>query len=225
MISFEMEDLIGVLQGLTPYFIAIGVILLAAIAITVAVKKLPKEKKGFLRGETWMAAILAIAIVVNLILTGPMAALLSLVAGSGETRTTLTEELTEEAEGAALRIAEEGFVLLQNDGLLPMEGKKLNLFGWASTNPVYGGAGSGGINAAPKDSDFTVYLSKEDHDRFNPEFDSIAADYADKFKLNFAVDRELESGNFRLENDSTIVECGLGPELRGLIESLDILMS
>ncbi len=82
-----------------------------------------------------------------------------------------------------------------------------------------------GINAAPKDSDFTVYLSKEDHDRFSPEFDSIAADYADKFKLNFAVDRELESGNFRLENDSTIVECGLGPELRGLIESLDILMS
>ena len=82
-----------------------------------------------------------------------------------------------------------------------------------------------GINAAPKDSDFTVYLSKEDHDRFSPEFDSIAADYAAKFKLNFAVDRELESGNFRLENDSTIVECGLGPELRGLIESLDILMS
>ena len=147
MITFEMEDLIGVLQGLTPYFIAIGVILIAAIAITVAVKKLPKEKKGFLRGETWMAAILAIVIVINLILTGPMAALLSLVAGSGETRTTLTDELTEEAEGAALRIAEEGFVLLQNDGLLPMEGKKLNLFGWASTNPVYGGAGSGGINA------------------------------------------------------------------------------
>ena len=146
MINFEMEDLIGVLQGLTPYFIAIGVILVLAIIISVAVKNSPKAKKSFLRKETWLAALAAIVVVLSLILTGPMAALLSLVAGSGETRTTLTEDMTKEAEDAALRIAEEGFVLLENDGLLPMEGKKLNLFGWASTNPVYGGAGSGGIN-------------------------------------------------------------------------------
>ena len=51
MISFEMEDLIGVLQGLTPYFIAIALILITAVAVSVAVKKLPKEKKKFFRGE------------------------------------------------------------------------------------------------------------------------------------------------------------------------------
>ena len=146
MISFEMEDLIGVLQGLVPYFIAIAVVLVAAIAVTVAVKKLPKEKKSFIRGESWIAAILAILVVINLILTGPMAALLSLVAGGKQAQTKLSDELTEEAEGAALRIAEEGFVLLENEGLLPMSAQKVNLFGWASTNPVYGGAGSGGIN-------------------------------------------------------------------------------
>ena len=50
MISFEMEDLIGVLQGLVPYFIAIGLALAAAIAVSIAVKKLPKAKKKFLRG-------------------------------------------------------------------------------------------------------------------------------------------------------------------------------
>ena len=50
MISFEMEDLIGVLQGLVPYFIAIAVILVAAIAVSVAVKKLPRAKKKFIRG-------------------------------------------------------------------------------------------------------------------------------------------------------------------------------
>ena len=33
MISFEMEDLIGVLQGLTPYFIAIALILITAVAV------------------------------------------------------------------------------------------------------------------------------------------------------------------------------------------------
>ena len=46
-----------------------------------------------------------------------------------------------------LQIAEEGFVLLENEGVLPLQNtKRLNLFGWASTNPVYGGAGSGGLN-------------------------------------------------------------------------------
>lgn len=43
MISFEMEDLIGVLQGLKPYFIAIAALLIAAIVITVAVGKKREE--------------------------------------------------------------------------------------------------------------------------------------------------------------------------------------
>ena len=146
MISFEMEDLIGVLQGLTPYFIAIGVALVAAIAISIAVKKLPKAKKKFIRGETWMAALLAIVLVVNLICFGPMSALLNLV-GAAPTPTVVSEELAKQASANALKIAEEGFVLLENEGILPLtDTKKINLFGWASTNPVYGGAGSGGIN-------------------------------------------------------------------------------
>ena len=53
-----------------------------------------------------------------------------------------------EAMKVAEQIAGEGFVLLENeDDLLPLDGTdKLNLFGWSSVNPVYGGAGSGGIN-------------------------------------------------------------------------------
>ena len=146
MISFEMEDLIGVLQGLVPYFIAIAVALVAAIAVTVAVKKLPKARKKFIRGESWLAALLAILIVANLICLGPMSALLSLV-GGGATPTTISEDLAKEAEAVATQIAEEGFVLLENEGVLPLQDtKRLNLFGWASTNPVYGGAGSGGLN-------------------------------------------------------------------------------
>ena len=146
MISFEMEDLIGVLQGLVPYFIAIGVALVAAIAISIAVKKLPTAKKKFVRGETWMAALLAVIFVINLICTGPMSALLNLV-GSAPTPTKVSDELAEEASAVALQIAEEGFVLLENEDILPLKDTaKLNLFGWSSTNPVYGGAGSGGIN-------------------------------------------------------------------------------
>ena len=144
MISFEMEDLIGVLQGLKPYFIAIGIILALAIIVTVAVMKLKKPLKKLIRKESWIAAILAIAIVINLICFGPMSTLISLATGSGS----VSEATTEEASAVALQIAEEGFVLLENENsMLPLEsGKKLNLFGWASTNPIYGGAGSGGIN-------------------------------------------------------------------------------
>ncbi len=147
MISFEMEDLIGVLQGLVPYFLAIVIALAVAIAITVIVRKMEKPKKKFIRGEIWMAMLLVFAVVVSLICTGPMAALLSLV-GSGEARTVVTDDLNEKASAVALKIAEEGFVVLENEGILPLKDtKKINLFGWASTNPVYGGAGSGGINS------------------------------------------------------------------------------
>lgn len=144
MISFEMEDLIGVLRGLAPYFIAIGVAIVAAVAVCVAAGKFPKAKKALIRGETLLALLLVVAVVVNMICFGPMSALISLASGSG----TVSDATTEEASAIALRVAEEGFVLLKNDeNALPLEsGKKLNLFGWASTNPVYGGSGSGGLN-------------------------------------------------------------------------------
>ena len=145
MISFEMEDLIGVLQGLMPYLVTIGLIIVAAIIISIAVKGQDKAKKSFTRKATWLAALAAVAVVVNLICFGPMSTLISLVSGGGQ----VSQETTDEASAVALNIAEEGFVLLENeDSMLPLaEGTKLNLFGWASTNPIYGGAGSGGINA------------------------------------------------------------------------------
>ena len=139
-----MEDLIGVLQGLKPYFIGIAAALAAAVLVTILVGKQEKKKRSFLRKEAWLAALLAVVIIINMICFGPMSALISLVSGSGQ----VTEATTEKAAAVAQQIAEEGFVLLENENnLLPLqETKKLNLFGWASTNPVYGGSGSGGIN-------------------------------------------------------------------------------
>ena len=107
MISFEMEDLIGVLQGLTPYFIGMGIALLAAILITVLVGRQAKAKRAFIRKEAWLAALLAICVIVNLICFGPMNALISLATGSGQ----VTQETTDEATAVAQQIAEEGFVL------------------------------------------------------------------------------------------------------------------
>ena len=139
MIGIEMSDVIGVLQTCRNYLIALGIIILAALIILIASRKLPKQKRSFLRWETVLAMLLGIVIMVNAIVFGPMYTLVSLTMGSG----TVTEETTAEAEAAAEEISEEGFVLLKNEqGFLPLKDtKKLNLFGWAASNPIYGGSG------------------------------------------------------------------------------------
>ena len=89
---------------------------------------------------------MALAITVNLICFGPMSSMIDLATGGG----TIEEATSAEAMDVAVDIAREGMVLLKNDGgLLPLaNGSGLNLFGWSSTNPVYGGTGSGSLNDA-----------------------------------------------------------------------------
>ena len=90
-----------------------------------------------------IAMVLAVVVCVNMICFGPMATLIGLATGNG----TLSDETNEEAAEVAEEIMEDGIVLLKNESLLPLnETKKLNIFGWESINPAYGGAGSGGIN-------------------------------------------------------------------------------
>ena len=87
--------------------------------------------------------VLAVVVCVNMICFGPMSTLIGLATGNG----TLSDETNEEAAEVAEEIMEDGIVLLKNESLLPLnETKKLNIFGWESINPAYGGAGSSGIN-------------------------------------------------------------------------------
>ena len=146
MLAINMTDVINVLNSCKPYLIFAGVILVLAVVITIAVKKLDKPKKKLTRSTTWLAAGTAVAIAVNLICCGPMSSLLSLASGSG----TISEESSAEATELCEAIAEEGIVLLKNeDNALPLsEVSKLNVFGWASTNPCYGGTGSGALSDA-----------------------------------------------------------------------------
>lgn len=143
MISIEMEDVIAVLQLCKPYIIGIITAVVAGIAAMAASHKLSKSRRFLVRGQAAAAVVLALAVCVNGICFGPMSTLIGLATGSG----TLSEETNEEAARTAEEIMGEGIVLLENDGLLPLTGTdRLNLFGWESINPAYGGAGSGGIN-------------------------------------------------------------------------------
>ena len=143
MISVEMEDVLAVLQLCKPYIIGIIAALVIGIVIMIACRRMSRDKRFLIRGEAVIAMVLAVVVCVNMICFGPMATLIGLATGNG----TLSDETNEEAAEVAEEIMEDGIVLLKNESLLPLnETKKLNIFGWESINPAYGGAGSGGIN-------------------------------------------------------------------------------
>ena len=143
MISVEMEDVLAVLQLCKPYIIGIIAALVIGIVIMIACRRMSRDKRFLIRGEAVIAMVLAVVVCVNMICFGPMATLIGLATGNG----TLSDETNEEAAEVAEEIMEDGIVLLKNESLLPLnETNKLNIFGWESINPAYGGAGSGGIN-------------------------------------------------------------------------------
>ncbi len=146
MLSINMDDVINVINSIKIQLIVLGIVLAAFIIIMIVVRRFDKPKKRLIRGEALVALLLAVLIIVNSICTGPMSSMLDLVSATSY----LQEETTAEATSLVEEIAEEGIVLLENeDAILPLAGgAKLNVFGWSSTNPCYGGTGSGALNDA-----------------------------------------------------------------------------
>lgn len=144
MLKLNMADVIDALRPCVPYFIALAVIAIFAIGAIIACRKMGPAKKYLIRAQAGGAIVLALAIILNLICIGPMSSLLALVSGNGS----ITEESAQEATKLCEDIAADGIVLEQNDGgLLPLSsGASLNVFGWASVDPVYGGTGSGALS-------------------------------------------------------------------------------
>lgn len=144
MIAIQWEDVIGVLQTCKPYLIALGVLWIAAVVVMIVCMKVKKKsKKWMIRKYSALSMLVSLVVIVNMIVLGPMYAMINLTTVGGTT----SNETTEEAKEVAGQIAEEGMVLLKNDGILPIsDPSNINLFGWSSVNPAYGGTGSGGLN-------------------------------------------------------------------------------
>lgn len=143
MLEIDITDVIGVLRLCLPYFIGLLVFLIIVIVAMVLAKKSSARKKYLIRREGIVAIVLSIVFVANLIVLGPMSVIIGLATGNG----TVTQESADQATALAEEIAAEGIVMLENKNLLPLESpSNLNMFGWASTSPVYGGSGSGAIN-------------------------------------------------------------------------------
>ena len=71
-LSFNPDDIIPVLRSMQNELIILGVALVAAIVATLVFGKKPKATKKFARGTTWIAFLMVLILVVNMILSGPM---------------------------------------------------------------------------------------------------------------------------------------------------------
>ena len=146
-VDINMDDVKNVMVNISGYLVAIGIALVLMIAVLIYAKKLKKPLKGLVRKSSVIAFLVALCICLNLILLGPVYSLVNLAFGE---KISLPEELKTAGASLTEEIANEGIVLLKNNNLLPLssETKKLNVFGWASVECVYGGTGSGTVDTS-----------------------------------------------------------------------------
>lgn len=144
MISLNWSDVVSVLNMCKAYLIAIAAVIIIGIVVMVICRKKETSLKKLIRGNVGIAMILAVIVIVNMACAGPLSTLLNLAVQKTQT---VSEETTKRSNADCQTIAEEGIVLLKNNGILPLKNtQKLNVFGWASTNPIYGGSGAGALN-------------------------------------------------------------------------------
>ena len=177
MLQINMADVMNVIGSLTPYLIAIGVLFVLALIITFAVnKKTVKEvaTRKIVHSESWLVALVGIVVAVSMMLTGPLSTLLN---NATITKYTLSDATVSKANELAKDVQSEAVTLLKNDDSnLPRSGKKVNVFGWGSTNAVYGGTGSGSMSKQYK----TVSLldgMKQAGLKTNTELSKLYTDY------------------------------------------------
>lgn len=177
MLQINMADVMNVIGSLTPYLIAIGVLFALALIITFAVnKKTVKEvaTRKIVHSESWLVALVGIVVAVSMMLTGPLSTLLN---NATTTKYMLSDTTVSKANELAKEVQSEAITMLKNDDSnLPLSGKKVNVFGWGSTNPVYGGTGSGSMSKQYK----TVSLldgMKQAGLKTNTELSKLYTDY------------------------------------------------
>ena len=136
----DLKSYITTLQG---YILAVLIALIVMLVILILASVIKKQHKRFVRLQAVLNFFLVLVFVVNLVAYGPMHSNISGFLNAS--KVTIPEETRNHSKEVVKKVGEEGFVLLKNDdSLLPLQDeKKLNVFGWASTAPIYGGTGSG----------------------------------------------------------------------------------
>lgn len=141
-LAVTTEDLKNGIIACSPAIIFIVVVLIAALIVVVAAGKLKQPKRALVRAQAPIAILLAITLSVNWVILGVEYSVVNSVFAED---VKVSDETMASGRAIADQIASEGIVLLKNDDkALPLSaGTKLNLFGWSSVRPLYGGTGSG----------------------------------------------------------------------------------
>lgn len=144
-VSLTMGDVVTTVYTLSSYFVALGIIVAIALLVVLAAFKLKQPLRSLVRMQGLAAVILAVAVIANLICMGPEYGIINNAFGDTYL---LSDATIADSEQLVREIADEGIVLLKNDNnALPLDDvTKLNVFGWSSTNPIYGGTGSGSVD-------------------------------------------------------------------------------
>lgn len=156
-------------QSLAGYIYAIVGLLIVAVIVMIAAHWI--VKKGARHVVRWGAGIswvLVVTVLANMICFGPMYHNLAPILNG---RGSVSEASIEASKAIIKETGEEGIALVKNNGTLPLQaGSNISVFGWASTNPIYGGTGSGSadnsgnvdILTSLKDAGFNVNQSLVD---------------------------------------------------------------
>ena len=143
----SQADLTAYLNQLSGYVYAILFVILAVIALMIGAHWAKKGTRHVIRWAAGLGGLAAIVAIINAICFGPMYNNVSGFLNASKVQ--LSDETVAQSRATVQKVGEEGVVLLKNDGILPLKDtKKLNVFGWSSTNPIYGGTGSGSSSSA-----------------------------------------------------------------------------
>ncbi len=150
MLEINMDDVVAVVQSIAPQLIVIAVALVLGIIMTIAVNKKTvanQDVRKLVHSTGWIVVAIAAITSISLALTGPLNSMLTMATAA---KHELTQETIDKTNELAVNIEREGITLLQNnDDMLPLSNTgNINVFGWASTNPIYGGTGSGALSDA-----------------------------------------------------------------------------
>ena len=140
------------------------------------------------------AFLLAVAIVVDILIFGVFGDQLDKAFVTVKTDEQKVSEATANGLNVAEDIQDEGTVLLENNGALPLEvtssGMPVNLLGYRAYDPVYGGTGSGGSSYDENRVDLVTALNEAGF-AVNPAlagvYEDFASDGGNTFSVNFAI--------------------------------------
>lgn len=142
-------DILFYLNAISNYLLIVLAAFVILAAVLIAAVKVKKGFKLFVRGQAAVAFLACVVLVVNAVCYGPLHNTLS--AYLNASRVELAEDTVAQSLATIQKTGEEGIVLLKNENnTLPLSGDvtRLNVFGWASTQPFIGGTGSSASSAA-----------------------------------------------------------------------------